>query len=55
MVMIAETKATKYIAYLRKPTNDKGKQILTVRSQKDIIKRLAKANNLTIVEVIEEK
>ena len=49
------TYATKYVAYLRKSTDDKEKQVLSLESQKDIIERLSKANNLNIIETIEEK
>ncbi len=48
-------KATRYVAYLRKSTDDKEKQILSLDKQKDIIERLRVAYSLNIVEYIEEK
>lgn len=48
-------KATKYVAYLRKSTDDKEKQVLSLDSQRDIIARLKKVHNLTIIDTIIEK
>ncbi len=48
-------KATKYIAYLRKSTDDKEKQMLSLESQAEVIKRLQVLHDVTIIETIEEK
>lgn len=47
--------AIKYGEYLRKSTDDKEKQVLSLGSQRDVLDRLQKTYNLTIVETIEEK
>jgi len=49
------TNATRYGEYLRKSTDDKEKQVLSLSSQRDVVDRLKKANTLHIVETIEEK
>lgn len=48
-------KATKYIAYLRKSTDDKEKQTLSLESQAEVVRRLKEKYGITIVETIEEK
>ena len=53
--MIQTIKATKYVAYLRKSTDDKEKQMLSLESQAEVIKRLQELHNVTIIETIEEK
>lgn len=47
--------ATKYGEYLRKSTDDKEKQVLSLGSQRDVLDRLKKTYQLAIVETIEEK
>jgi len=47
--------AIKYGEYLRKSTDDKEKQVLSLGSQRDVLDRLKKTYQLTIVETIEEK
>lgn len=53
--MNTQIKATKYIAYLRKSTDDKEKQMLSLESQAEVIKNLAEKFGVTIVETIQEK
>jgi DNA invertase Pin-like site-specific DNA recombinase len=48
-------RATRYSEYLRKSTDDKEKQVLSLGSQRDVLDRLKKAHSLHIVETIEEK
>lgn len=50
-----QTSATRYSEYLRKSTDDKEKQVLSLSSQRDVIDRLKKNGNLLIVETVEEK
>ncbi len=49
-----KTKATKYIAYLRKSTDDKEKQVLSLESQAEIVKKLQEKYNIAIAETIQE-
>ncbi|MBD1363475.1 recombinase family protein [Mucilaginibacter sp. ZT4R22] len=44
-----------YGEYLRKSTDDKEKQTLSLGNQRDVLDRLRNAHNLTVVETIEEK
>lgn len=53
--MNTQIKATKFIAYLRKSTDDKEKQMLSLESQKEVIKNLKNKHNITIIDTIEEK
>jgi site-specific DNA recombinase len=48
-------KAARYGEYLRKSTDDKEKQVLSLGSQRDVIDRLKRAHNLIVIETIEEK
>lgn len=47
--------ATRYAEYLRKSTDDKEKQVLSLSSQRDVIDRLSKSGDFAVVETIEEK
>ncbi len=53
--MNTQIKATKFIAYLRKSTDDKEKQMLSLESQEEVIKNLKEKHGVTIVETIQEK
>ena len=50
-----ELKAKKYIAYLRKSTDDKEKQMLSMESQAEVIKQLTEKYGITVIETIQEK
>jgi DNA invertase Pin-like site-specific DNA recombinase len=45
----------RYAEYLRKSTDDKEKQVLSLSSQRDVLDRLKKTHELNVVETIEEK
>lgn len=45
----------RYAEYLRKSTDDKEKQVLSLSSQRDVLDRLKNSHKLNIVETIEEK
>ena len=54
--MKTETTAPlRYGEYLRKSTDDKEKQVLSLGSQRDVLDRLHTNHNLTVIETIEEK
>ncbi|QEC77384.1 recombinase family protein [Mucilaginibacter ginsenosidivorax] len=55
-MMKNETNTTiRYAEYLRKSTDDKEKQVLSLSSQRDVLDRLRNSHNLNVVETIEEK
>jgi site-specific DNA recombinase len=54
-MIIENDKATLYGEYLRKSTDDKEKQVLSLGNQRDVLDKLKKVYKLTVVETIEEK
>ena len=49
-----KSNTNKYILYIRKSTDDKEKQVLSLDSQKEEMLKIAKRENIEIVETIEE-
>lgn len=50
-----ETSSTKYFLYARKSTKDREKQVLSIPSQLDALRKLVKQQNLIVVAEITEK